>query len=68
VQLPVCVSLSCRRTIAAFTIQKRGRCHGQNGGILALQLWDACKRVSAAKQFWLETRNQLNEHTAKHGC
>jgi len=25
-------------------------------------------RVSAAKQFWLETRKQLNEHTAKHGC
>jgi hypothetical protein len=25
-------------------------------------------RVSEAKQFWLETRNQLNEHTAKHGC
>ena len=25
-------------------------------------------RVSAAKQFWLDTRKQLNEHTAKHGC
>jgi len=25
-------------------------------------------RVSAAKQFWLETRKQLNEHTATHGC
>jgi hypothetical protein len=25
-------------------------------------------RVSAAKQFWIETRKQLNEHTAKHGC
>ena len=25
-------------------------------------------RVSAAKQSWLETRKQLNEHTAKHGC
>jgi hypothetical protein len=26
------------------------------------------KRVSAARQFWMETRKQLNEHTAKHGC
>src|SRR5262249_41063328 len=25
-------------------------------------------RVSAAKQFWLDTRQRLNEHTAKHGC
>ena len=25
-------------------------------------------RVSAARQFWLETRQRLNQHTAKHGC
>jgi hypothetical protein len=24
--------------------------------------------VSDARQFWLDTRQQLNEHTAKHGC
>jgi hypothetical protein len=25
-------------------------------------------RVSAARQFWLETRQRLNQHTAQHGC
>jgi hypothetical protein len=25
-------------------------------------------RVSAASQFWLETRQRLNQHTAQHGC
>ena len=25
-------------------------------------------KVSAARQFWLETRQRLNQHTAQHGC
>jgi hypothetical protein len=25
-------------------------------------------RVCAARQFWLDTRHQLNEHTATHSC
>jgi len=25
-------------------------------------------RVGAARQFWLETRRRLNQHTAQHGC
>jgi hypothetical protein len=25
-------------------------------------------KVSAARQFWLETRQRLNQHTAEHGC
>jgi hypothetical protein len=37
------------------------------GGMVHAQFEFLANRVNAARQVWVETRQQLSEHTAKHG-
>src|SRR5215813_4441210 len=54
----------------AFDIYMRGARELANAaGVMAHAEYEFLhSRVRAARQFLLETRHQLNEHTAAHGC